>query len=241
MHRRASFSFRCPDAGIATTPPAGYADTVTHTLTDIVANVLSAPNANAPGDERLLLEISTLAHTFVIGLVPKHSREDVAQDATLECLIRMRAGEWDVAPEAVVSYVFRAVERKAIDYARRRKGRRIREEVHGREMEDGVHAWMRPDISGADRELHALYTRTLESLPPACQRTYVMVREQGMSYEDAAHALGISRSAVSANIVRAQRAFRRELLARDVVPPPAAKGAHYRKVDPIIYEPRAKP
>jgi len=100
---------------------------------------------------------------------------------------------------------------------------------------------MRPDTSGADRELHALYTRTLESLPPACQRTYVMVREQGMTYEQVADALGVSRSAVSANIVRAQRAFRRELLARDIVPPPAAKGAHYRKVDPITYEPRDTP
>jgi RNA polymerase sigma factor (sigma-70 family) len=127
-----------------------------------------------------------LAHVFVIGLVPKHSREDVAQDVTLECLIRMRAGEWEVAPEAVVSYVFRAVERKAIDYVRRRKVRKAHEEVFGREMEDGVHAWMRPDTSGADRELHALYTRTLESLPPACQRTYVMVREQGMTYEQVA-------------------------------------------------------
>jgi RNA polymerase sigma factor (sigma-70 family) len=159
----------------------------------------------------------------------------------LDCLIQMRAGEWKVAPEAVVSYVFRAVEHEAIDYARRRKARKAQDKAHGREMEAGVHAWMRPDTSGADRELQTLYTRTLESLPPACRRTYVMVREQGMTYEDVAHALGVSRSAVSANIVRAQRAFRRELLAHDIVPPPAAKGAHYRKVDPITYEPRNTP
>jgi RNA polymerase sigma factor (sigma-70 family) len=194
-----------------------------------------------PIDEDLLIHIARLARVFGAGVIPKHSREDIAQDIALECLIRMRAGQWNVPRDAVDSYVFRAVELKAFDLIRRRQRRKAREEVHACEIAEGVHAWMRPDISGADRELHALYTRTLESLPPACQRTYVMVREQGMSYEDAAHALGISRSAVSANIVRAQRAFRRELVARDIVPPPAAKGAHYRKVDPIIYEPRAKP
>jgi RNA polymerase sigma-70 factor (ECF subfamily) len=226
---------------MTTTPPSNLADTVSQAINDVIANAVATPNAYAAADERVLIYISRLAHVFVIGLVPKHSREDVAQDVTLKCLIRMRAGEWEVAPEAIVSYVFRAVEHEAIDFARRRKGRKAREEVHGREMEDGVHAWMRPDISGDDRELHTLYTRTLESLPPACQRTYVMVREQGMSYEDVAQALGVSRSAVSANIVRAQRAFRRELLARDIVPPPAAKGADYRKVDPIIYKPRATP
>jgi len=231
MHRR----------GMTKKPPSDHAATVTHASNNVVANAVVVRNAHAAADERLLISISRLAHVFVIGLVPKHSREDVAQDVTLECLIRMRAGEWEVAPEAVVSYVFRAVERKAIDYVRRRKVRKAHEEVFGREMEDGVHAWMRPDTSGADRELHALNTRTLESLPPACQRTYVMVREQGMTYEQVADALGVSRSAVSANIVRAHRAFRRELLARDIVPPPAAKGAHYRKVDPIIYEPRDTP
>jgi RNA polymerase sigma-70 factor (ECF subfamily) len=153
----------------------------------------------------------------------------------------MRTGEWDVVSNAVDSYVFRAVELKSFDLIRRRKRRRAREREHGRELNEGTHAWVRPDTAGDDRELHALYTRTLESLPPACQRTYVMVREQGMSYEDVAQALGVSRSAVSANIVRAQRAFRRELLARDIVPPPSAKGAHYRKVDPITYEPRTTP
>ena len=241
MHRRASFSFGFPGAGMTTTPPSDHAATVTHTIDDVLANAVAASNAGGAIDERLLIYISRLAHVFVIGLVPKHSRADVAQDVTLDCLIQMRAGEWKVAPEAVDSYVFRAVEHEAIDYGRRRKGRKAREEVHGREMEDGVHAWMRPDTSGADRELHTLYTRTLESLPPACRRTYVMVREQGMSYDEVAQALGVSRSAVSANVVRAQRAFRRELLARDIVPPPAAKGAPYPKVDPIIYQPRTAP
>ena len=223
-----------------------HADTATHTIDDAIANAVptatAAPDPNTDIDERLLVEVSRLAHLFVIGRVPAHSREDVAQDVTLDCLIQMRAGEWKVAPEALDSYVFRAVEHEAIDYARRRKARKAQDKMHGREVEDGVHAWMRPDTSGADRELHALYTRTLESLPPACRRTYEMVREQGMSYDDVAHALGVTRSAVSANIVRAQRAFRRELRARDIVPPPEAKGARYRKkVDPIIYEPRTEP
>ena len=194
--------------------------------------------ANLPVDDDLLIHISSLARIFAVGVIPKHSLHDVAQDITLECLIKMRAGRWDVASDAVTSYVFRAVELKGVDLIRRRKRRRAREREHGRELSEGTHAWVRPDTSGDDRELHAFYTRALESLPPACRRTYVMVREQGMSYEDVAHALGISRSAVSANVVRAQRTFRERLLVRGIVPPPAAKGRRYKKVDPITYQPR---
>jgi hypothetical protein len=46
---------------------------------------------------------------------------------------------------------------------------------------------------------------------------------------------------VSANIVRAQHEFRQALLERGMIPPPAAKGGRYRKVDPITYEPRNTP
>jgi len=192
-------------------------------------------------DEDLLIRIGKLARIFTFGRVAKHSRADVAQDIVLDCLVKMRAGEWDVEPNAVDSYVFRAVELKAYDLIRRRKRLRARELEHGRELNEGTHAWMRPDTAGEDRELHALYTSTLESLPPACKRTYVMVREQGMTYQEAAEALEISRSAVSANLVRAQRAFRKQLLARGMYAPPAAKGGRYRKVDPITYEPRDTP
>ena len=195
---------------------------------------------DTPVDGDLLLHISRLARIFAVGVIPRHSRKDVAQDIVLDCLIKMRAGEWDVVPTAVDSYVFRAVQLKAVDFIRRRQRRRIRELEHGRELNEGTHAWMRPDIAREDRALHVFYTCTLESLPPACRRAYVMVREQGMTYDNAARALGVSRSAVSANIVRAQRAFRRELQARGIVPPAAAKGAHYRKVDRITYQPRKK-
>jgi RNA polymerase sigma factor (sigma-70 family) len=199
------------------------------------------PTFEVPVDEDLLIHIAKLARIFTIGRVAKRSRPDVAQDIVLDCLVKMRAGEWDVPPNAVDSYVFRAVELKAFDLIRRRKRLRQRELEHGRELDGGTHAWMRPDTSGEDRELHAFYSSTLESLTPACKRTYVMVREHGMTYEEAAQALGISRSAVSANLVRAQRVFREQLLARGMLAPPAAKGGRYPKVDPIIYEPRDTP
>jgi RNA polymerase sigma factor (sigma-70 family) len=192
-------------------------------------------------DEDLLIYISKQARIFAVGVIPKHSLKDVAQDIALESLIRMRAGEWDVAPDAIDSYVFWAVRLKSFDLIRRRQRRKAREQEHARELNEGTHAWVRPDTAGEDRELHDFYTRTLDSLTPACRRTYVMVRERGMRYQDVARELGISRSAVSANIVRAQHVFRQALLERGMIPPPAAKGGRYRKVDPITYEPRNTP
>jgi RNA polymerase sigma factor (sigma-70 family) len=203
-------------------------------------------NADMMSDDALLVRISALARrsavgtVLLVGLDGQDVVDDVAHDVVLDCLIKIRAGQWDVRPRSLRSYVRNAVRQRAVDYLRRCEHRAERDAEHAREMREGTHAWMSPDLISEDRELSAFHAQTLASLPEACRRTYFMIREGRMSYTDAASQLGVSRSAVSANVVRAQRAFRARLLERGIVAPRAAKGSTCRTVSHISYEPKKK-
>jgi RNA polymerase sigma-70 factor (ECF subfamily) len=159
----------------------------------------------------LLVEITSLANQFARELVKRRGAEDLAQDVVLECLTAIRSGRWsrDVAPlPAIVSNMVR---RRAIDGLRSRQRSERREAEFARELFESSRAWMAPDGDLEERELAEFRTRALASLPPACRQAYVLVRDQGASYEEAARILGVSRSGISAFVVKAQRKLKEQL------------------------------
>lgn len=75
-----------------------------------------------------------------------------------------------------------------------------------------------PSASRADdlvheTELREAIERAVAALPRRCRETFLLVRQQHLSYADAAEVMGISVKAVEMNIVRAFAALRRELAA----------------------------
>jgi RNA polymerase sigma-70 factor (ECF subfamily) len=70
---------------------------------------------------------------------------------------------------------------------------------------------MEPDTAMHEEELATFRERMLASLPERCRSAYLMVREEGFSYGEAAARLGITRRAVHMHVVDAQRRFREEL------------------------------
>ena len=67
-----------------------------------------------------------------------------------------------------------------------------------------------------EQELEQFKEDMLESLSPVCRQAYQLVREQGMSYVEAARLLGVSRGGISAFVVKAQAAMRRKLKRRGI-------------------------
>jgi RNA polymerase sigma-70 factor (ECF subfamily) len=162
--------------------------------------------------EALLVEVTSLARQLARefrrrGISPK----DLAQDVVLECLTEIRAGHWrrDSAPLAAI--VRNKVRRRGIDELRRRRRAEKREAEFARERLESTPTWMSPDGELEERELEELREQALASLPPACRRAYELVRDKGMSYEEAARILGVSRSGISAFVVKAQRKLRGQL------------------------------
>ena len=62
-----------------------------------------------------------------------------------------------------------------------------------------------------EAELMEAIDRAIAALPRRCRETFVLVRQQHLSYAEAAEVMGISPKAVEMNIVRAFAALRRQL------------------------------
>ncbi|MGH7619778.1 MAG: sigma-70 family RNA polymerase sigma factor [Gemmatimonadaceae bacterium] len=105
---------------------------------------------------------------------------------------------------------------RAVDLLRRKKSGEERDAEFAREVLDANRDWMAPDRSMEERELDAIREEVLAKLPPGCRRAFELVREEGLSYTEAARVLGVSRAGVSAFVVKAQRRLRRQLNRRGV-------------------------
>lgn len=157
--------------------------------------------------DALVVEIHRQARALAKKRVPVDVADDIAQDITFECLIKIRAGRWRVRHADLTDVLRGVVRRRVVDWLRRREHGDERNAEHWRDREDSEHAWMSPELELEEPELAAVHERTLRELPSACRRAYLMVREEGESYNGAARRLGVSPSAVSAHIVTAQRRF----------------------------------
>jgi RNA polymerase sigma factor (sigma-70 family) len=174
--------------------------------------------------DALLIRIDAVALALAREIVVRHAAADIAHDVVLECLVKIRDGTWDVAPEDLIRCVRRMVQSKAVDQLRQRQRRDERELQHATRVEAIMHAWMSPDQSAEERELEALEEGEIAELPEEDRDTYLLARDRGQSYTAIAALLGLSESAVSHRIVRARRRLRSRLRAKGIVPPPPTRG-----------------
>jgi RNA polymerase sigma factor (sigma-70 family) len=177
---------------------------------------------DASTEARILTEVFTLARRHAGKLMSGAAADDLAQDVVLECLTRMRAGKWRV-PRSLAALVRKMAKRRRADVRLHRKRRASRQGEYARELAERTHAWMSPDVALHDRELERFYAQAVAKLPRTCRRAYVMVREEDTPYSAVADRLGVSRAAVNACVVRAQRRLRAELLDKRIVTPPPAR------------------
>jgi RNA polymerase sigma factor (sigma-70 family) len=183
----------------------------------------TVPSPDESTEEQVLTEISTIARRYARRIADPDGADDLAQEVMLHCLLRMRTGRWriDVSLRAFV----RAMVRKRRDMSYRLNQRRARRDAeHARERAESIHVWMSPDLIIQQRELDHFHAITLASLPTICRRTYMMVREQEVSYQVVADRMGRSRASVCSHVVAAQRRFRLKLLEEGIAMPPAPRG-----------------
>jgi RNA polymerase sigma factor (sigma-70 family) len=180
--------------------------------------------------DALLIRIDAIALARAREIVVRHAAADIAHDVVLECLVKIRDGTWDVAPDDLIRCVRRMVQSKAVDQLRQRQRRDERESEHAKQVEAIMHAWMSPDQSTEERELEAVEECALAELPEEDRITYLMARGRGESYAAIATQLGLSESAVCRRIVKARRGLRSRLRARGIVPPPPTRGGASQRI-----------
>jgi RNA polymerase sigma factor (sigma-70 family) len=164
-------------------------------------------------EEQVLVEIIAIVRRYALRHWSVEDAEDLAHDEALRCLTLMRAGEWHVTT-SLESYLYSLVDRRALDAARRSHRRARLDADFVLEQQQGSHAWMNPGLALDEAEQEQFYQRTLASLPRRCRQVYAMVREENISYEQAAERIGISRSRVCRHMVTANHHFRKAMRKR---------------------------
>jgi DNA-directed RNA polymerase specialized sigma24 family protein len=122
-------------------------------------------------DEAVVLgRVRASARELAGRLVRGRARaDDIAQEVVLDYLRRLRSGR-AVQPEREDAYIATIVLRRRSDMRLRRRRGAARDWSYLREITASRRAWMDPEVNMRERELEALYRRTLDSLPFAAAR-----------------------------------------------------------------------
>lgn len=156
-------------------------------------------------------EVCRLANRCARRLACDDEADDIAQEVAIKCLMRLRRHRWrsDLPPDALVAYITRRT------HANRMKAdarRRSRDAQYLAERTAVAPGWMNPARPSEEWQESQLYERALEELPEACRSTFLLVRDCGMTYREAAQHEGVGLNAVAKRVARAERLLADRLL-----------------------------
>lgn len=140
--------------------------------------------------------------------------EDFAQQAFVR-LWRRYFGTSLTAPKGKYDNLLFAMVTALVINDRRGEGnRKRRAEGFMRNALDRAAGWMDPEARIERRSLTSAYRDAVASLPPRVRQAQVLVRHQGMSYGQAAEAMGIARGTVHALLTTAGQRIEEFMTAR---------------------------
>ena len=146
---------------------------------------------------------------LVRGFVPGDDAEDVAQDAFLKAFRKLP--EFDERAR-FYTWLYRIASNAALDWRKRERYRRHGDLPTGPEGEDAVPSpEPGPRTTAQRRELAAAIDVAVAGLPDHYHRIVVLREVDGLSYEEIAEVLGISKGTVESRLFRARERLRATL------------------------------
>lgn len=149
-------------------------------------------------------------HRFALRLL---GNADEAEDVVQAVFVAIWEGRetWTVRSGLRV-YLFSAVRNRALQ---RFRHARMRHQRHA----DVLHfstasrseSLLEPDAQLAHREFASALAAAVDKLPPRCREAFLLTRDHGMSYDEAAATMGISPKTVMVQIGRALASLRKSL------------------------------
>jgi RNA polymerase sigma-70 factor (ECF subfamily) len=143
-------------------------------------------------------------------------RVDEAEDLTQDVFVKVyqSLGRYEAAQGAFGSWVATVARNQAIDHYRRRREEHRRSTGTPELLEGMPAAGDGPDSLVERRERAQLVRRGVRNLPADLREALVLCDLKGLSYEDAAAALGVPLGTVKSRINRARLELARRLLGR---------------------------
>lgn len=126
--------------------------------------------------------------------------DDVLQDAYLKAYDREKKGDSITNPKAFLFAVARNLALNEVD----RQARRINDIIDDCLPEDYPDqlTTAAADLQAEAHQTLGLYCEAVATLPPKCRQVYLLRKVQGLSHQEIAEHMGISRAAVEKQLVR---------------------------------------
>jgi RNA polymerase sigma-70 factor (ECF subfamily) len=147
---------------------------------------------------------------FALHLSGSSDDAEDAVQAVFVAIWRNRAG-WMLSGSLRV-YLFSAVRNRVFQQVR---GARTRHQHRAEALHFSVAHVSEPFLGPDDQVQHRDFSRALfaavDALPPRCREAFLLTREHGLTYEEAAATMGISPNTVMVQIGRALTSLRKAL------------------------------
>lgn len=135
---------------------------------------------------------------------------ELAEDIMQDVFVKIWESRSDINIQSSTSaYLYRIGRNRAIDFMRRASlEQNIQDEIKHR-VASGIDKLTQNDYEW--QHYKQLYNQALESLPPQRRKAFMLVRQEGRSYEEAAEIMGISRNTLKQHLVLAVQSIRESL------------------------------
>ena len=143
------------------------------------------------------------------GMVPESDTRDVAQEAFLKAFRKLDSFD---GRSSFYTWIYRITANTAMDWRKKERRRRHPPLPTGEDGEDllpGRGASPRTEATRA--ELGRRIEEAIDSLPPKYHEIVVLRETQGLSYEEIARTLDISKGTVESRLFRARERLRAKL------------------------------
>lgn len=163
------------------------------------------------GDEGAFEALFRMYYAPLVRFAHSYVRErEAAEDLVHDVLFRVweRRAQWELEG-SLKTYLFSAVRNRTLDYLRHLAIRR-------RSAAEPGASGVPLRLAGADEavesdELADTIARAVARLPERCRQTFLLQRQEGLSYEEVARVMGVSSATVKIQMARALKALRAAL------------------------------
>jgi RNA polymerase sigma-70 factor (ECF subfamily) len=177
--------------------------------------VVQAKTGDKKAFRKLVERHQRRAFAIAIGLVRDESdAHEIVQEAFLRVFRGLEAFE---GGSSFFTWLYRIVSNLSIDVMRK-PSRRETEALDPAWLDDGIDQPLIARIDGADpedavrrAEIYARIESALSDLPPYHRGVILMREVEGMSYEEMAEAMGVSKGTIMSRLFHARRKLQRAL------------------------------
>ena len=192
-------------------------------VTHIMKDLLQKPKMNSAGIERIvndlvrnssqkaLQELYVLYYRKLYRYVGLYIRKD---EVVAEIVSDVFFAVWEQRVELLDvknfnAYIYRIAKYKALNYLRKRNLNTV--DISDIPFDLFAGTTTSPEDKVISKETLDQVNKAIESLPTKCKLAFKLVREDGMSYKEAAELLSISTRTLEVHVYRAMRKIREVL------------------------------